>query len=328
MEQTARTILITGATSGIGLAAAEELADRGWQVLGVGRSPESCRKADAVIRSCCPQAKLAWFAADLATLAEVNRLAETVGIWLDARGSALDVLLNNAATVRSWYMATADGYEMQFAVNHLAGFLLTQRLLPRLSASPLARVLNISSGSHKGTRIRWNDIMNRRHYNCLRAYKQSKLCNVLFTREFNRRSAGTNVRAFAIDPGLVHTEIGSKWTGGIVAYFWQQRSRHGISAWQAASAIAYLCKMPPDWQTPSDYFHHCVPAEPSRAGQDAAAGSRLWELSARLCGLEAATQSPPARVDDHVQFCAANAEPQTGKASAVAGILNSSREGA
>ncbi len=296
----ARTILITGATSGIGLAAAEELAARGWQILGVGRSPERCRQADAAIRGGCPEARLAWLCADLATQADVRRLASEASAWLAAAGLPLDVLLNCAATVRSWYTATPDGYEMQSAVNHLAGYLLARLLQPQLAASPLARVLTVSSASHKGVQIRWGDIMNRRRYSCLRAYQQSKLCNVLFTREFNRRAAnsqpdascdpvapdGTPVRAIAVDPGLVRTEIGSKWTGGLIARFWNQRRRHGISAWQAAAGIVWLCKQAPDWQPADDYYQNCEPAATSRAARDPDAAARLWELSARLCGLE------------------------------------------
>lgn len=293
-----RTILITGATSGIGLAAAEDLAARGWQILGVGRSPERCRQADAAIRSSCPEARLAWFCADLATQAEVRRLGSETCAWLAAAELPLDVLLNCAATVRSWYTATPDGYEMQFAVNHLAGYLLARLLQPQLAASPLARVLTVSSASHKGVRIRWGDIMNRRRYSCLRAYQQSKLCNVLFTRELNRRSAGTPVRAIAIDPGLVRTDIGSKWTGGLVARFWRQRSRHGISAWQAAAGIVWLCRQAPDWQPAGDYYHNCEPAATSRTARDPDAAIRLWELSARLCGLEphAPAEAVPAGV--------------------------------
>lgn len=283
-----QTVLITGATSGIGRAAAEELAARGWTVIGVGRSQENCFRAENEIKSFYPDARLTYLTADLSSLKEVNRLADAVSSYLDQNGDGrLAVLVNNAASVKNWYTATEDGYETQFAVNYLAGFLLAQRLLPHLAKSPHARVLTVSSNSHKGTRIRWNDIMNRKHYNCLRAYKQSKLCNVLFVNEWNRRLHDTSVRAYAVDPGLVNTDIGSKSTEGLVAWFWRRRKQHGLSPFQAAATITYLSKMPADWQSDGAYYKHCAPGKPSKAALDEQSGRRLWDLSQQLCGLSA-----------------------------------------
>lgn len=286
-----KTVLITGATAGIGLAAAEELAARGWHVLGVGRSRERCVLAESEIRRFYPSARLTYFVADLSSLKEINRLADDVNRYLDEQcGGTLTVLVNNAASVKNWYTATEDGYETQFAVNHLAGFLLTQRLLPRLSRSPFARVLTVTSASHKGTRVHWDDIMNRKRYSCLRAYKQSKLCNVLFVNEWNRRMKDTAVQAYAVDPGLVNTGIGSKGTDGLVAWFWNRRKMHGQSPFQAAATIIWLCKMPADWQPDDVYFKNCAPGQPGKAALDEKAGSRLWALSEQLCGLAACSE--------------------------------------
>jgi len=281
-----RIILVTGATSGIGLATAEDLAARGWHVLGVGRSRERWAAADAEIRSSCPDARLTWFEADLSALKSVDRLADEVTEFLGkSAGGRLDVLLNNAGCVRDWYTATEDGYEMQFAVNYLAGYRLTRRLLPCLEKSAVARVLTVSSASHRGARIHWNDLMNRKRYSCLQAYKQSKLCNVLFTAEWNRRNTGFLVRAYAVDPGLVDTAIGSKNTGGLVSWFWQLRRQHGLSPHQAAATIVWLCKMPPGWQTEDVYFRNCRPDQPSRSAMNEAYGRRLWALSEKLSGM-------------------------------------------
>lgn len=283
-----KTILITGATSGIGRAAAEEMAARGWQVIGVGRDREKCRQAAEAIKALYPQARIDFLTADLSSQREVNRLAEEAGKFLDEQcGGSLDVLLNNAASVKNWYTVSEDGYETQFAVNHLAGFLLTMRLLDRLLKSDAGRVLTVSSASHRGIRLNWRDIMGKRHYNCLMAYKRSKLCNVLFTHELNRRLQLTAVRAFAVDPGLVNTEIGSKSTGGLVDWFWRHRRQHGLSPFQAASTIVYLCKMPAGWQTDASYFKNCASLKPGRQTFNAEDGLRLWDLSANLCGLAA-----------------------------------------
>jgi NAD(P)-dependent dehydrogenase (short-subunit alcohol dehydrogenase family) len=293
-----KTILITGATSGIGLAAAEEMAARGWQVLGVGRTAEKCQQAKQVIYLFYPQAQLTYFVADLSSQQEVNHLATEVIQYLDQiNNGRLDVLVNNAGTVRNRYTATVDGFETQFAVNHLAGFTLASRLLDSLRRSPAGRILTVSSSSHRGARIFWRDVFLRRHYSCLKAYKQSKFCNVLFTQEFNRRemaftaagAAGSPVvsavRAFTVDPGLVNTDIGVKGTTGIVSLFWQMRKKSGLSPFLAASTIVHLCKMPDNWQPDGTYYKNCAPLSPDRRSFDLAAGRRLWDLSSWLCSL-------------------------------------------
>jgi NAD(P)-dependent dehydrogenase (short-subunit alcohol dehydrogenase family) len=287
-----KTILITGATSGIGLAAAEEMAARGWYVLGTGRSEDHCRTACASILRFYPNARLSYKVADLSAQRDVHRLAAEVLHDLEQNSDGrLDVLLNNAGTVRNGYMATEDGYETQFAVNHLAGFLLTHLLRDALRRSPASRVLTVSSNSHRGAHIFWQDVMLRKNYGCLRAYKQSKLCNVLFTQAFNRRETGrassSPIRAFAVDPGLVNTEIGLKGTTGLVAWFWKLRRSYGLSPYQAAATVVHLCKMPDDWQPDGIYYRNCAAVTPDRRALDSAAADRLWDLSARLCSLPA-----------------------------------------
>lgn len=282
-----KTIVITGATSGIGKAAAEEMAGKGWQVIGIGRAKEKCDAAVTDIQNKYPGSKPVYFTGDLSLLREVNRLADEIIDYLDKNHKGvLDVLLNNAGCVKDWYIATEDGYETQFAVNHLAGFLMTHRLLNQLKKSECGKVLTVSSGSHYKMLVRWNDIMYKKGYNCLMVYKQSKLCNVLFTNEFNRRMANTTVRAYAVDPGLVNTDIGKKGTGGLISWFWGMRSKHGTPASLPARTISYLCEQGKNFSPKWAYFYNSAEKEPSKPSRDCVGMKRLWELSEQLCGLK------------------------------------------
>lgn len=296
-DLTGKTIAITGATAGIGRAALTALAGRGAHVIGAGRSAAKCAAVRADVLGEYPGARLSFAVADLASQRQVRALAAEIREMLD--GAPLDALINNAGTVASWYTATEDGYELQFAVNHLAPFLLTHELLPALrgpkaGGAEAGRVLTVSSGSHRGAKIHWPDVMLRQGYGTLAAYKQSKLANVLFSAEFNRRMAGTGVRAYAVDPGLVNTEIGLKGTGGVVQTVWDVRRRGGVSPEEGASTLVYLASEP----SPGDalYWKDCAPAEASREARSAAEAARLWSLSERLCGIAspAATVRRPA----------------------------------
>ncbi|HZD56534.1 MAG TPA: SDR family NAD(P)-dependent oxidoreductase, partial [Anaerolineales bacterium] len=180
-----------------------------------------------------------------------------------------------------------DGYELQFAVNHLAPFLLTLELLPLLKKAPHARVITVSSGSHRNTRMHWQDVMLRRGYNTLRAYKQSKLANVLFTFELNRRlGEDSSIRAYAADPGLVNTEIGSKGTSGLVRWIWEKRRAGGVNPEQGAETVVYLAASSSVGGSREVYWKDCRPVQASRYAQRAEEAARLWELSEHLCGVK------------------------------------------
>jgi NAD(P)-dependent dehydrogenase (short-subunit alcohol dehydrogenase family) len=285
---TGKTVVITGSTSGIGLAAAKELAKHGAYVIGVGRSADRCSQAEESIRKECPGARVAFLTADLSCLRQVRELAKSIKSRLSSEGKGcLDVLVNNAGTVSSWYVSTPEGFELQFAVNHLAPFLLTHELLPLLAKSLAGRVISVSSGSHFRTRINWKDVMLRKRYNCLMAYKQSKLANVIFCTELNRRlGPDSSVRAYAVDPGLVNTDIGLKGTTGIARWIWKKRSKGGTDPAVPAASIAYLAGEPSIQASEYVYWKDCMPQQPSRYSQQENTGRRLWELSEKMCGLE------------------------------------------
>lgn len=280
--------MVTGATSGIGLAVAEGLARQGAFLIGVGRDAGRCAEVEQRLGVAHPGARVRYLVADLALQSQVRALASAVRDELAACGvESLDGLVNNAATFTFYQTLTPEGFEMQWAVNHLAPFLLTHELLGLLQAAPAARVVTVSSGSHYHTRLRWGDIQLRRWYNPLLAYKQTKLCNVLFTAELRRRlGRGGTVRAFAADPGLVRTEIGLKGNPGLAGWIWTRRAAAGISAGESARGIVYLASEPSIQEAPELYWKHSHPKAPSPYALDPAVAHRLWELSARMCGVE------------------------------------------
>lgn len=289
-----KTIVITGATSGIGLATAQALAARGAAVIGVGRSAERCAEAKKAIQNAHPGAVAVFSIADLSSQQQVRSLAQAIQAHADVLSNGkIDVLINNAASVSTWFTATEDGYELQFAVNHLAPFLLTHLLLPSLQAAPGARVLTVSSASHRGTKIRWDDVMMRRGYQTLSAYKQSKLANVMFSYELNRRlGPGSTVRAYAVDPGLVNTAIGEKGTARWMRWIWKMRRSGGVDPDRGAATAIYLASETSLPHPDEVYWKDCRPVSPSAYAQRAEEAARLWELSEHLCGFEA--EMPPA----------------------------------
>lgn len=289
------TYLVTGATSGIGLAVAEALVRRGAAVIGIGRSLERCQAAERRLRAIAPAVQVNYLLADLSLQREVNRLAEQTIALLAAQGkTALNGLVNNAASFTYWMTLTAEGVEHQWAVNHLAPFLLTHRLLALLRAAPFSRVVTVSSQSHTAGRLNWDDPQLRRRYNGLSAYQNTKLANVLFTLELNRRLGdGANVRAFAADPGLVRTDIGIKDTPPLAAWLWRLRRSGGQPPERAAAGIVYLLTEEKLQTSELIYWKDCQPKQPARSALDPQAATRLWGLSARMTAIHQEVYDEP-----------------------------------
>ncbi len=277
-----KTVVITGATSGIGLSVAREMIQYDYTVIGVGRSPERCKKAKSDLLSEFPGKPVEYVCADLMNQSEVRRAAGEIGRYLEKYCSGrLHALINNAGCVRSWYSTTEDGYEQQFALNHLAGFLLTHLLMPYLRAAG-GRVLLTSSNSHKMMRMRWNDLMFQKHYHPLLVYKQSKLCNLLFAYAFNQRFAAENIRAYGIDPGLVRTEIGHKQTGSLVHWVWSLQQLRGVSPEVPAKTYAWICEQEPK---PERLYFYLCSGKPTSKQVTRENAERLFQRSEQLCGI-------------------------------------------
>ncbi len=276
-----RTVVVTGATSGIGFAVADLLAGQGYRVFVVGHSPENCEAALTKLRASHPDVEAACFAGDLVHRREVLRVAGEIREKLahDCNGE-LYGLVNNAGCVRSWYMTSDEGYEQQFALNHLAGFLLTLELMPELNKAS-GRVLFTASNSHRLMKMRWNDLMLQRGYNPLMAYKQSKLANLLTARAFSIKFGSGGVAFHCVDPGLVNTGIGCKNTGYLVNFIWNARRKHGRGPEVPARTYLYLLE---GGRHEGLYFGDCALKAHSCEVNDKNA-LRLYEISLKLCGV-------------------------------------------
>ncbi len=281
-DMSGKICVVTGATSGIGLETAKILAEKGESVIGVGRDPGRCARACAEIRAGCPSASVSFETADLSSMAEIRGVAHRISSLVNR----VDVLVNNAGTFAFKRRETPDGLEMQLAVNWLAGFLLTGLLLPKLSAAPRARVVTVSSGSHFSGRMHWNDIHLRRGYNGLKAYDQSKLATVLFIRELARRlGPGSPIQTFAVDPGLVRTQIGAKGAGWPLRLAWRIRTQNAIPARAAAESVSYCAIDGRAAAISGGYWKECAVTEPSRRSRDLLDAMRLWEVAEALSGI-------------------------------------------
>lgn len=276
-----KTCLVTGATSGIGRAAAVELARRGARLVLVARDARRAEETTAEIAATSGRRDTIVIRGDLASFAEVRRVAAE----FRALDRPLDVLVNNAGLVMDRREQTVDGLEHTLAVNHYAPFLLTNLLLDHLRASAPARVVTVSSMGHKfAGRIDPDCLEPAGTYRGMRLYCISKLGNVLFTRELARRLAGTGIEAYSVHPGSVATRFGSN-TGGILNWgskliAWTRRTPE-----KGAETIVYLCTEPQPAGTSGDYFFDCRARSTSRAGSDPELARRLWESSERVTGL-------------------------------------------
>lgn len=284
---TGKYVVVTGASSGIGRQAALDFAKARARVIGVGRNPERCESARAQILHACPQAKISFLVADLGSQAQVRQLAGEILAFLDEEhGGRLDLLVNNAGLSSQKRILTEDGIEQTFAVNHLAVMLLTYLLLPALKKSPDSRVLTVSSNSHYSTWFSPKIEKNPPIYFGLWAYKVSKLSNVLFTQGFNRMLGGTPP-AFAVDPGLVATDIGLKDPSPLARMIWRGRQKIGDAPEKPVKTLLHLAQAEELDCLKDPYWRDCKPKPASRAAWDDGLIERTWQESCRLCGIAA-----------------------------------------
>jgi NAD(P)-dependent dehydrogenase (short-subunit alcohol dehydrogenase family) len=276
-----KTVVITGATSGIGEVAAIELARMGARIVAVARSKARGEATLARLDEQAPGIGHRIHYADLAELADTKRVAAEIA----ATEPRIDVLINNAGALFSQREVTSDGFERTFALDHLSYFVVTAGLRERLLGTPGARIVNTSSDAHRGARFDIDDLQSAKVYSGIQAYARAKLANILFTRELARRLKGTGVTANSLHPGVVATRFGHE-SGGIVSGLLKIVQRFAISPEKGARTIVYLAASPEVAGVNGEYFYKCRPKEPTRAAQDDGLAATLWEKSVALTGVD------------------------------------------
>lgn len=274
--------LITGANSGIGLETAKSLCAKDAKVLLWCRSKDKARQALAKIKSEFPDAKADIIIADLSSQQEIRKTSAD----LLRQYGHLDVLINNAGSWFSEFKLTTEGIERQWAINHLAPFLLTHLMLPALRKSPDPRVITVSSDSHYYGNIHFDDVNLTHKYHGIRAYAQSKLANVLFTQEFEIRKGHLPITISAVQPGLVKTDIGLKNTISFHGLMWKIRRLGGVSPEKGAETSVYVASAAKAKGISGQYWDRCKPKQPSKKTQNQSDAAKLWELSMEMCGIQ------------------------------------------
>jgi len=281
------TVLVTGATGGLGLEASVELARLGARVVMVGRDPSRTASARTTVAARSGSDDVATLLCDFESQVAVRALAAD----FRARHRRLDVLVNNVGGVNKARRVTADGIEATFAVNHLGPFLLTNLLLGLLVDSAPARIVTVASVGHRRGTLDFDDLGLERGYWIMKAYARSKLANVLFASELARRLAGAGVSSNSLHPGSVATNIWSGaplWARPVVNLFYRP---FFISVEQGASYVVQLAADPALEGVSGAYFEKGRRVPTSALAQDDGLARRLWDVSAAMVGLP--TSTPP-----------------------------------
>ena len=272
---------ITGGNSGIGYATAQNLARLGYHVAIVCRNQATGMAAIEQLKS-ATNSNIDLLVADLSSMEQVRLLAGDIA----QRYSGVCTLINNAGLWVFKHQLTVDGYELTFAVNHLAPFLLTNLLLrEKFADGPIRRIVNVSSGLQKFGHIQFDDLMGEKRFNGSRAYSQSKLANVLYTYELDRQIRGGDTTVNALSPGMVNTGLARHYTGyrsimAVIGRLFMKTPQVG------AQTSIYLASSPSVEGVSGLFFEKCAVTKTSSESYDLDVATRLWAVSAKLTGLE------------------------------------------
>ena len=270
-----KTVVITGATSGIGEVAAIRLAEQGARIVHVARDPARAAATQNVLHKANPGAVHAVHIADLSLLSEMKRVAGEIA----AAEPRIDVLIDNAGALFNRRSVTADGLEKTFALNHMSYFVVTNLLLPNIADG--GRIVVTASNAHRGAVLDFSDLQSERGYSGFSVYSRSKLMNILFTRALARRLT-RGITANALHPGFVATRFGDQ-SGGLMQPFLKVVKPVGaISPEEGAKTIIHLAASPDVAGITGEYFYECKLHTPTVHALNDADGERLWRISEEL----------------------------------------------
>lgn len=274
-------VLITGANSGIGYATAKLLAKKGAKVSILVRSVEKGEDTIKQLHNEVDHAEFDYFTADLSKQKEVRAAAEA----FKKKYNRLDVLINNAGAFYSELKYSEDDIEMQWAINHLAPFLLTHLLLPLLENTSDGRIINVSSNAHRRGSINFDDLFYEKDYKGFQVYCQNKLGNVYFTKALAKKLKDTNITVNALHPGVIKTDIAMKHGSGLAYWFWKLAKPFMSTLEEGAATSVYLASSDEPKNITGGFFDKCKQVKPGRSSNNSEIEERLYQLSLEQCGL-------------------------------------------
>ncbi|KAI4871240.1 hypothetical protein NFI96_019763 [Prochilodus magdalenae] len=275
-----KTVLITGANTGIGKETAIDLAKRGARIIMACRDMEKAEAALKEVIEASGNQNVVTRKLDLSDSKSIREFAQTI----NSEEKEVNILINNAGVMVCPYGKTADGFEMQIGVNHMGHFLLTYLLLDLIKRSVPARIISVSSMAHKWGTINLDDLNSEKRYDKSKAYSQSKLANVLFTRSLAKKLEGTGVTTYALHPGVVQTELWRHLNRPQQAAIWFIKPFTKTSV-QGAQTTIY-CAVAPELEAESGkYYSDCAPASCSAAAMNDETAVRLWDLSCQMLNI-------------------------------------------
>ena len=281
MSMQDKVVVVTGATSGIGEVAADRLAQKGARIVFVARDRERGEETRKHLRAIAGHTDHTVHYADLTLVADQKRVAREIA---DSEPQ-IDVLINNAGAMFATREVTSEGLEKTFALNHISYFTITNILLDRLKATPHSRIVSTASDAHRAGRLDLNDLQWEHHrYVGIGVYGNSKLYNVMFTRELAKRLAGTGVTANCLHPGFVGTRFGHA-TGGFVAWAMKIAQNFALTPEQGAETIIWLADSDDVEGKTGGYYEKKKLVAPSRTAMDDVAARKLWDISAKIAGV-------------------------------------------
>lgn len=280
-----KVAVVTGATSGIGKAVVQLLLKENINVIGLGRNQERIDKVKKEYADLTQNTNLDFVLGDLSDNRQVNLAAHAIIEFVnDKYDGKIDILMNIAGIVSSGRHLNEDGNEVTFAINHLAVFLLTYHMVPLLRKSDDPRILVVSSLSHYWASINWKNIQSKKLYNILKGYKRSKLYNVFFVKEFSRRF--DDIKIYAIDPGLVKTELGLKRTNGLAYSIWNSRMNKGTNPLYPAGFMVDVATKQAYQSLSGHYIKKGLSIESSKVSYSLEDAKKLWIYSEELAHIK------------------------------------------